>query len=154
MRGRGERRSAWAANSEGRVPMRRKRKNAEMQQCKNATRILAFWHSCILALFGLREALLLRRLRFPCKRHDELISFVHELLASPAPVGRTHGVLAEERERDRRVAIGDDGVGQHAWIDLAPADGFGRRRSLKSAPDHLVRRDLDEIVVSTLRDAV
>src|SRR5438034_1384352 len=144
MRGRGERRSACGANSDGSVPITRKRKNATMQQCNNATahegsprlsvrsNVLAFWHFCILALFGLREALLLRRLRFPCERSDELISLVHELLASPAPIRRTHGVLAVERERDRRGAIGDDAVGQHARMDPAPAEGFSRPRRRQS----------------------
>ena len=65
-----------------------------------------------------------------------------------------HGVLAEQRKRDRRVDVGDHGVGQHARVHLAPADRLGRRRTRQAAPHHLVGRDLNEVVVAALRDAV
>ena len=75
------------------------------------------------------------------------------LRRAPA-VCRSDGILAEQRERDRRIAIGDDRVRQHAGIDLPPAHRFRRRRSGQAAPDHLIGRDLDEVVVAALRNAV
>src|SRR5438552_2789448 len=88
------------------------------------------------------------------QRRDELIALVQQLLARTAAVGRPDRVLTEEREGDRRIAVRDDGVGQHARIDLAPAHGFGRRRAGQSAPDDLVGRDLYEVVVAAFGDAV
>ena len=70
------------------------------------------------------------------------------------PFGRPDRVLAEERKGDRRIAVGHDRVGQHAGVDLAPADRFGRRRTGQAAPDDLVGRDLDEVIVAALRNAV
>ncbi len=68
------------------------------------------------------------------------------------PVLAADGVLAEQRKRDRRIAVGDDGVGQHAGIHLAPAHGLRRRRAGQPAPHHLVGRDLDEELVAALRE--
>src|SRR5262245_49018960 len=99
MRGRGVRRSACGASSEESVP----------------TESL------------LDRPFFVRGLRFPLQRGDELVTLVHEVLALAAAVLRPDRVLAEQRERDRRIAVGDDGVGKNAGIDLAPAHGFGRR---------------------------
>ncbi len=65
-----------------------------------------------------------------------------------------HRVLAEQRKRDRRVGVGDDGIGQHARVHLAPAHRLGRRGARQAAPHHLVGRDLDEVVVAALGNAV
>ena len=63
-------------------------------------------------------------------------------------------IFAEQRESNRRITVGDRGVREHARIDLAPADRLGGRRAGQSAPDDRVGRDLDEIVVAALEDAV
>ena len=44
--------------------------------------------------------------------------------------------------------------GSTPGIDLAPADRFGRRCAGQAAPDDLVGRDLDEVVVAALGNAV
>ena len=63
---------------------------------------------------GLRGARVARLPRLTQQVGDELVATVHELLARPAVVFRADGVLAEERERDGRIAVGDDRVRQHA----------------------------------------
>src|SRR5258705_6682800 len=95
-----------------------------------------------------------RALRLGAQRRDERVALVHEPFPGPAAVPRADDVFAEERKRDRRVAIRDDRVGKHPWIDLPPADGLRRRGARKTAPHHLAGRQLDEEVVASLRDAV
>src|SRR5215472_116189 len=99
-------------------------------------------------------ALFVRRFGFLRQVGDERVALVHEFFPCPASVRRPNGVLGKKRERNGRIAVGDDGVGEHAGIDLTPADGFRRRGAREPAPDDLIRRDLDEVVVPALVDAV
>src|SRR4029453_10850559 len=85
---------------------------------------------------------------------DERLALVVQPLALALAVLAPDGVLAEQRKRDRRVAVGNDGVGQNAGIHLAPAHGLGRRGAGESAPDDLIGRDLNEKIFPALRDAV
>src|SRR5262245_45273065 len=64
--------------------------------------------------FRLRQSLLAGSLRFSGQIGNEPIAVVDQFLSRPPAVGGSDGVFAEERKRDRRVAVGDDGVGQHA----------------------------------------
>src|SRR3954467_14312163 len=97
-----------------------------------------------------RRLALLRVLRLPQQLRDHRIALVHEFLAGTTVVLRTDGVLREQWERNRGVAVRDDGVGEDAGVDLAPAHGFGRSRAGESAPDDLIGRDLDEVLVAAL----
>src|SRR5262252_4978506 len=81
-----------------------------------------------------------RRFSLARQRSDQRVAPVHELLAHAATVRRSDRVLAEQRKRYRRIAVGDDRVRQYARIHLAPAHRFGRRRAGEPAPHHLVRR--------------
>src|SRR5712691_3556165 len=81
--------------------------------------------------FQIRHRLcLLVRLRVRARRvfrlgtqlRDERVALVNQLLPLTAAISGANGVLAEERERDRRIAIRDDRIRQHARIDLSPAD--------------------------------
>src|SRR5688572_21613507 len=83
------------------------------------------WHY-ICRVVGLRM-LFPRPLRLPQKIGDEFVALVHQLAARAAVVFRTDHVLAEERERDGRIAVGDDRVRKHTRIHLAPAHGLGGR---------------------------
>src|SRR5262245_46379734 len=87
-----------------------------------------------------------RSLCFARQISDELLTLMDELLARAAAVRRSNRVFAEQRERNRRIAVRDDGVGQDAGIHLAPADRFGGRRTGETAPDHLIGGDLNEVV--------
>src|SRR5258705_11556469 len=58
-----------------------------------------------------------RALRLRAQRRDERVALVHEPFPGPAAVPRADDVLAEERKRDHRVAIRDDGGGKHGWIE-------------------------------------
>src|SRR5207344_3327186 len=84
----------------------------------------------------------------------ELFAPVIERLSFALTVLAADRVLAEQRKRDRRIRVRDDGVGQHARIHLAPAYGLRRRRARQPAPDDLIRRDLDEELVAALGNAV
>ena len=97
---------------------------------------------------------LTRRAAAAAQVGDERLAPVVQAAQRAAAVRAADGVLAEERKRDRRIAVGDDRVGQHAGIHLAPAHGLGRRRAREPAPDDLVGRDLDEELVAALGDAV
>src|SRR5207253_10972262 len=100
------------------------------------------------------EFLVLRGLGFARQRRDELRALVDELFALAAAVRRPNGVLAEERERDGRVAVSDDRIRQDARYHRAPADRFRRRRARQSTKHDLIRRDLDEVIVAALRNTV
>ena len=91
----------------------------------------------IISAGSLRHRLLVARcaaFAWRSRSATSCVALVHELLARPAAVRRSDGVLAEQRKRDRRVAVGDDGVGQHARIHLAPAHRLGRRRARTARP--------------------
>src|SRR4051794_1475872 len=62
--------------------------------------------------------------RLPHQIGDERVAFRDQLAAGAPAVRGSNRVLAEQRERNRRIAVGDDRVGQHARIDLPPADGL------------------------------
>src|SRR6202011_2400813 len=81
-------------------------------------------------------------------------SLMKKLLPRPSAVFRSDRILAEQRERDRGIAVRHDSIGEYAWIHLAPAHGFGRRRARQAAPDRLIGRDLDEVLGAALLDAV
>ncbi len=93
-------------------------------------------------------------LRLPQQIGDERLTRVDQFLARPPAIRRSHGVLAEEREADRRIDVGDHRVGQDAGIDLPPAHGFGRGGARQSAPDDLIGRELDEVVVAPFGNPV
>ena len=92
---------------------------------------------------GLQLQLLASHLRFTSERGHELVAFVHELFPLAASVGRADGIFAEERKRDRRIAVRHDRVGKDAGIDFAPAHRFRRRGARQPAPDHLIGGDLN-----------
>ena len=77
---------------------------------------------------------LTRGLRLAVQIGDERVALVHELALRATVVFGSDRVFAEQRKRYRRIAVGDDGIGQDAGIDLAPADRFGRRRAADSPP--------------------
>ena len=56
-------------------------------------------------------------------------------------VRRSHRIFAEQGERDRGIAVRDDGIGQYAWIHLAPAYRFGGRCTGEAAPDDRISRE-------------
>src|SRR3954464_7789209 len=58
-----------------------------------------------------------RRLRLFQEVGDEGLALVHQAAALAAIVLGADGVLAKQRERDGRVAVGDDGVGEDTGID-------------------------------------
>src|SRR6185295_16261183 len=60
-------------------------------------------------------------LRFTCEIGNQAVPMMHELFPGAPAIRRSDRVLAEEWERDRRVAVRDDGVGKDAGIDFAPA---------------------------------
>src|SRR6478735_369762 len=56
---------------------------------------------------------------------DEFVALVQELAARPAAILGTDGVLAEQRKRNRRVAVGHDGVRENTGVHFAPAHRLG-----------------------------
>ena len=72
--------------------------------------------------------------RLPLQLGHQRVALVHELLARAPAVLRPDGVLAEQRKRDRRIAVRHDRVGQHAGIHLAPAHRLGRASRPDSPP--------------------
>src|SRR6476660_2570721 len=50
-----------------------------------------------------------RFLRLPHEIRHQLLALVQKLLAGPASVLRPDRVFAEQRKRDRRIAVGHDG---------------------------------------------
>src|SRR5687768_9501985 len=105
-------------------------------------------------LSALAVALLVRRGALPLEIRDERVALEIERLALALGPPAADRVLAEQRERDRRIAVRDDRVGQHARVHLPPAHGLRWRCAGQPAPDDLVRGDLDEEVVAALGDAV
>src|SRR5262245_46889785 len=86
--------------------------------------------------------------RFLLERRDQLVTSVNERLARTPIVIGSNGVLAEERESDRRIAVCDHRVRKNARVHFAPAHRFGGRGARQTAPDDLIGRDLNEIVVT------
>src|SRR6478609_127917 len=112
---------------------------------------MAFPSRLLISFLFLRLQLLAR---FFFQLRDQLLALSEQPLALAPAVLVTHRVFTEQRERDRRIAIRDGGIRQHARIHLAPAHRFGGRRARQPAPHDGVRGDLDEIVVAALEDAV
>jgi len=83
---------------------------------------------------------------------DELLAAVVEPLRRARRVVR-HGVGGQQRERDRGIAVADDGAGQLVGIDLAPADRLARRRAGEAAGVDARVGELDVVVVPLLLDA-
>src|SRR5678816_1242835 len=84
----------------------------------------------------------------------ELVATMVEILAFARVPLAADGVLAEERESDGRIAVGDDCVRKHAWIHLAPGDCLRWRGARQAAPDHLIGGDLNEELIAALGDSV
>ena len=61
--------------------------------------------------------------------------------------------MRQQRHRDGRVRVADDGVGQLGRIHLAPAHGLARRRAGKAAGVRPRVGDLDEKVLAEFLDA-
>src|SRR2546430_16357568 len=108
MRGRGESRTACGASSEDRVPIATL--NFQISSLNSHRWELSVESS------DLSLSLFLNRLGLAREGGDQFVAAVDQLLARPPAVRRADRIFTEERERDRRVAIGDDGVGQHAGI--------------------------------------
>src|ERR671922_301404 len=122
-------RLACEASSEPRVPMTGFALSTAFVLCtfKFALRLsmsLQIGHR--LNLIGRSRMLLACRVRLLLEHRHQLVTPVHQLLAWTAVVLGPNGILTEERKGNRRIAIGDHRVGQHAWIHLAPADRLGR----------------------------
>src|SRR5206468_12680918 len=79
---------------------------------------------------------------------DERIALVNQFLARTPGVLRSDRVLAEQRKRDRRIAVRNDGIRQNARVHFSPADRLRWRRTGQSTPNDLIRGELDEIVVA------
>ena len=90
----------------------------------------------------------------PFERGNELGAAVHQPLARAAPVRGADRIFAEHRERNGRIAVGNHRVREHAGIHLAPSHGLGGGCAREAAPDDLIRRDLDEVVVASLGNTV
>src|SRR5262245_15362841 len=85
---------------------------------------------------------------FLLERHDQLVTSVNERFARTPIVIGSNGVLAEQRKSDRRIAVRDHRVRKNARVHFAPAHRFGGRGAGQTAPDDLIGRDLNEIVVT------
>ena len=75
--------------------------------------------------------------------HQRLTPVEQPPRPAPATLG-ADDVLAQDREGDGGVAVGDHRVGQPSGLDLAPAHRLGRGRPRQPSPDDLVGGDLDE----------
>src|SRR5439155_1182668 len=84
-------------------------------------------------------------------RHERIAPLVEPLRLPRGMVGERVG--GEQRERDGRVAVADDGVGQAVGVDLAPAHGLARRRAREAARVDARVGELDVVVVPLLLDA-
>src|SRR5215204_1189431 len=56
----------------------------------------------------------------------------------------------DDRQRDGRVHVADDSIGQTLWVNLAPRDGLARRRARQTAGVRTRVGDLQEVVVAAL----
>ena len=86
---------------------------------------------------------------------DQFHNF-RELVVEPFEFSRLAAgqrIMCQDRESDRRIDVGDDGVGELGGIDLAPGYGLMRRGPGKTAGIGPGVRKLDEVVVPLFLDA-
>src|SRR5205823_6014547 len=80
------------------------------------------------------------------------VAFVVKALAF-ARRGFAQRVGGDERQRNRRVHVADDAIGQGVGINFSPAPGFGGRRAAQAAGVGARVGALQKIVVPALLDA-